>query len=124
MIQKVSGTILIPAGETTVELYLGTTVTGRIHAIKYEPGTLATGADLTITGEDTEVPILIKANAGTSTVWWYPRAFPNQNTDAAAETDAREDIHVLDEQIKVAVAQAVAAQTGTITVYFDTPSPY
>jgi len=122
MISRFNATILIPTGATTVTAYVGPrTLRGRIHAIKYTPGTLATGAHLTITGETSAVPILIKANAGTSVVWFYPRAFPNQNTDGAAEADAREDIHVAEERIKVAVKDAVAAQTGTIEIWVDSP---
>ena len=107
------------SGDATV--YLGTRLRGRVHAIKYTPGTIATGGDLTITGETTLVPILVQANAGTSEVWFYPRAFPNQNTDGAAEADAREDIYVFKERIKVVVAQGGATKTGSITAYIDTP---
>ena len=110
------------SGDATV--YLGSKLTGRVHAIKYEPGDIATGGDLTITGETTEVPILVKTDAGTSDVWYYPKVIPNKNTDGSAFTDVAADIHVLKERIKVVVAQGGDTKTGTITVYVDTPSPY
>jgi hypothetical protein len=104
-------------------VYVEGPLRGRVHAIKYAPGTLDTGADLTITGETTGVPILVKSNAGTSTVWYYPRVIPNKNTDGSAFTDLAADIHVLNERIKVVVAQGGATKTGTITVYVDSPHP-
>ena len=119
MIQSISGTILIPAGETSVDLYIGSRVLGRIHAIYIDIGDL-TDPVIVITGETTGVPILTEVATG----WYYPRAFANQVADGTAETVAQEDIHVLNEQIKVAVTSAIAAETGTVTVYVDTPDPY
>jgi len=120
MIYEVSATITT-AADGTATVYLGTRLRGRVHAIKYAPGTLDTGADLTITGETTGVAILTKANAGTSTVWYYPRAFPNQVTDGTAGATPSEDVHVVNERIMVAVVQGGATLTGTITVYIDAP---
>lgn len=123
MIHEVSETITTDSsGDATV--YLGTDLYGRVHAIRYTPGTIDTGAGLTITGETTGVPILVQASAGTSVLWKYPRAFPNQNTDGAAEADAREDIHVHKERIKVVVASGGNTKTGSITAYVDAPDPF
>lgn len=127
MIQAVSATITTDAaGDATVYITVGINrkLSGRVHAIKYEPGTIVTGADLTITGETTAVPILVKANAGTSDVWYYPRVIPNKNTDGSAFTDVAADIHVVDERIKVVVAQGGDTKTGTITAYIDSRDPY
>lgn len=119
MMQEVSATITTNAsGAATV--YLGTSLTGRVHAIKYAPGTLDTGAGLVVTGETTAVPIITKASAGTSTVWYYPRAFANKVTDGAAFTDVTEDVRILRERIKVVVASGGNTLTGTITAYVDT----
>jgi len=106
-------------GAATV--YFGHAITGRVLAIKYEPGAsgLDTGADLTLTGETSGVPILVKANAGTSTVWFYPRVFPNSNVDGAAGTDAFEDIRVFAERIKLVVAQGGDTKTGAMTIYTE-----
>lgn len=123
MIQAVPISITTDAsGDATA--YSSPKLRGRIHALKYEYGTLAATADLTITGETTGVPILVKADNPQADAWIYPRAFPNQNTDGAAEADARCDIHILRERIKVVVAQGGNAANGTITAYVDTPDPY
>lgn len=97
----------------------GTTARGVVKAIKYAPGTLDTGAGITVTGEDTGVPILVKASLGTSTVWFYPKAKANANTNGAASTDAFEDIWIYQERIKVVVASGGDTLTGTITFYID-----
>lgn len=123
MIQEASATLTVDAsGDATV--YVGTTLRGRVHAIKYVPGTLATGTDLVITGETTGVPILTAANVGTSTVWYYPRAVSNKPEDAAAGGFYYEDIQVLNERIKVVVDEGGASKEGTITVYVDSPDPF
>ncbi len=106
-------------GSGDLTTYLGSKISGIVRAIKYAPGTLDTNADLAITGETTGVPILTKANAGTSTVWFYPRVLVNKNTDGAAATDAFTDIRLFKERIKVIVAQGGNALSGTITFYID-----
>ena len=119
MLHKVTATILTDAsGDATV--YLGTKLRGRVHAIKYTKGTLDGGTDLVITGETTEVAILTDSPSGNE--WFYPRAFPNQATDGAAEADATEDIHVFNERIKVVVAQGGNAGSGSIEAYIDSPN--
>lgn len=119
MMQVVSSSITTSSGGAAT-VYLGTSLTGRVHAIKYAPGTIATGAGLTITGETTAVPIITKASAGTATVFYYPRAFANKVTDGAAFTDVTEDVRVYKERIKVVVADGGDSFTGTITAYVDT----
>jgi hypothetical protein len=106
------------------EVYFGkkTAISGRIVAIKYVPGGvsgLATGADLTLTGETTGVPVLIKANAAQSTVWYYPGVIPNLNTSGAAFTDVAADIFVVKERIKLVVAQGGNTLTGSMTIYVE-----
>ena len=119
MIQTYTGTILIPAAATAVDLYLESIINGRIQAIYIDIGDLTTPS-IVITGETTGVPILTEVATG----WYYPRAFANQVADGTAEAVAQEDIYVLKERIKVAVSSAIAGETGTVTVYVDTPSPY
>lgn len=103
------------SGAATV--YAGSRINGVVHAIKYEPGTLATGATLVVSGETTKVPILTKASAGTTDVWFYPRAIPNKTTDGAVFTDVACGLHVFEERIKIAVTGGDAAGAGTITFY-------
>jgi hypothetical protein len=123
MIVEVS-TAIVTDGSGNATVYLGTNIRGRVHAIRYTPGDIDNGAGLTITGEDTGVPILTQATAGTSVLWKYPRAFPNAVGNGAAGTVASEDVHVFNERIKVAVASGGSAKTGSITAYIDTASPY
>jgi hypothetical protein len=118
MIQQVS-TSIVTAADGSAEVYLGSRLRGRVHAIKYTKGTLDAGTDLVITGETTGVAILTDSPGADE--WFYPRAFANQATDGAAEADASEGIYVLDERIKVVVAQGGAAGAGTITAFIDTP---
>lgn len=116
MIHELTSTITCDgAGEATV--YLGSRVRGSVHAIKYTKGDLDAGTDLVITGETTGVAILTDSPAASE--WFYPRAFPNQASDGAAESDATEMIHVHNERIKVVVAQGGAAGAGSITAYID-----
>lgn len=104
-------------GAATV--YLGSVIRGRIVAIKYAPGTIATGADLTITGETSGIAILTKANAGTSTVWFNPLAIPHKVADGSAFTDFGVDIWLYRERVKVVVAEGGNTFTGTISLWVD-----
>jgi len=121
MLFKVSTAITCDgSGDATV--YLGSKLTGRIHAIFYDAGTLDAGTDIVVTGETTGVPILTDSPAADE--WFYPRVIPNKNTDGSAFTDAATDIWVYQERIKVVVAQGGASGAGDITVYIDEVSPY
>ena len=97
---------------------------GFLVAIKYTPGTLDTGADLTITGEDSGIPILTKANAGTSNVFYYPRALLNAVADGAASTNPSEFIPIENERIKVVIAQGGNAGAGSIKAILINNPPY
>ena len=121
MIEKVTATITTDAsGDATV--YLGSKLRGRVHAIKYTAGTLDAGTDLVITGENTGVAILTDSPAASE--WFYPRAFPNKVTDGAVGTVQSEDVHVLNERIKVVVAQGGNVTSGSIAIFIDSPQPY
>lgn len=96
----------------------GAEIRGWIESIRYEPGDIATGADLTITGESSETPILTITNAGTSKVWWYPRALPNAVADGAAGTVPAHLIPLFEESIQVVVAQGGASRTGSLVVTY------
>jgi len=120
MIFELTGTILIPTAQTAVDLYLGTKVNGRIHAIFIDIGDLTTPS-IVFTGETTGVPILTEVASG----WYYPRAFANEVANGDVETvGVSEDIYVLNERIKVAVTSAIAAETGEVRVYVDLPPAY
>jgi len=67
---------------------------GFLVCLKYTPGTIATGADLTITGETSGIPIMTKADAGTSNVFYYPRALLNAVADGAAGLQTGDQHHL------------------------------
>ncbi len=90
---------------------------GFLVLLRYAPGDMDTGADLTITGEDSGIPIMTKSNAGTSTVFFYPRALLNAVADGAASTNASEFIPINKERIKVIVAQGGNVKTGSIEAW-------
>ncbi len=119
MIHEATAT-LTTDGDEDATVYIGGRIRGNILAIKYTPGTLATGTDLVITGEDSGIPILTAANVGTSVVWYHPRAFATQNTDGDAGADAFTEIPILNERIKVVVDEGGASKEGSMTIYFDT----
>lgn len=123
MIFSVQATITTTSGGAAT-VYLGSKILGLLVALKYSPGTLDTGAGLTITGEDSGIPILTKASAGTSDVWYYPRAPANQVADGAAITNSAEMVPILSEKIKVVVASGGNEKTGSIEAIFETASPF
>ena len=97
---------------------------GFLVCIRYVPVDLDTGADLTITGEDSLIPIMTKTNVGTSTVFFYPRALLNAVADGAAATNPSEFIPIKNERIKVVVAQGGNAKTGSIEAWLINRPPY
>lgn len=127
MIEKIKATILTDSsGDATAYIAPGNNVrpNGLLLALIYTPGTLDTGADLTITGEDTGIPILTITNAGTSVKYWYPRALLNAVADGADGAAASEIIPISSERIKVVVAQGGNAKAGSIEALLLTDSPY
>jgi len=118
-LHSASATITTTAGGAAT-VYIGSKIRGLLVALKYSPGTIDTGGDLTITGETSGIPILTQANAGTSNVFYYPRAFPNSVADGVAGTVPSELIPIMGERIKVVVAQGGATKEGTIEAIFET----
>lgn len=114
------------SGNATVYLTHGISrkLNGFLVCLKYTPGTLDTGADLTITGESSGIPILTKADAGTGVLFLYPRALLNAVADGAASAAGTELIPIKDERIKVVVAQGGNTKTGSIEAILMTHSPY
>lgn len=97
---------------------------GFIVRFKYEPGTIDSGATLVITGETSGAPIMTKTSAGSSDVFYYPRALSNEVADAAIGAQGSEHIPVKDERIKVVVSSGGATKTGSIEVLLMTNPPY
>lgn len=103
------------------EVYLGTKIKGYLVALIYKPGTLDTGADLTITAETSLLPILTKSNLGTGNSFLYPRAKPTIANDATGGlgTVPSEKIPLMGERIKVVVASGGNTLTGTIEAIYE-----
>lgn len=127
MFSSASADIVTDAsGDATVYLTHGLSrkPNGFLVVLKYTPGTLDTGADLTVTGETSGIPILTKANAGTSAVFYYPRALLNAVADGAAASSPSEFIPIKDERIKVVIAQGGNAASGSIEAILINNPPY
>lgn len=99
-------------------------ILGELCAIKYEPGTIDTGATVTVTcvNGTAAKPLLTKSTAGTSVLWFYPRDLVHAVADGSALTgtsggDRTEPI--LDGQIKVVIASGGSVKTGSLTVYYE-----
>lgn len=114
------------SGDATVYIAPGTNTkfNGLLWMLKYTPGTIATGADIVITGETTGLPIMTISNAGTSVVYWYPRALLNEVADGSAGTSGTEVIPIVNERIKVVVAQGGNVGVGSIEATLLTDSAY
>lgn len=102
-------------GDATV--YSGL-INGRILGIRYMPGTLDTGADLTITTETTGQSVLALTDAGTSNIWRYPVQLRHKAADGS-DASSPEYINAVNERIKVVVAQGGSSLTGSIGFLVD-----
>ena len=127
MFSSVKASIVTDAsGNATVYLAHGinSNPNGVLVCLKYTPGTLDTGADLTITGESSGIPILTVTNAGTSNAFWYPRAKLHEVADASEGSAGSEWIPIMNERIKIVVAQGGNAGAGSIEAILLVNSPY
>lgn len=120
MLQTTGRTTILTAADGSATVYLGTNIRGYLVALIYRPGTMDTGADLTVTGETSGIPILTKTNLGTGNSFLYPRGVPtNPATGALGTNPASEAIPILNERIKVVVAQGGNALSGSIEAIYD-----
>lgn len=98
-------------------------VFGMLYAISYLPGTIATGATVTVTCEGPlSKPLLTKANAGTSNAVFYPRDLLNGVADGAALTGTAggdRGLPIMDGKVKVVVAAGGNAGAGGLIVYYE-----
>lgn len=127
MLHKLTATITTDTGGAAT-VYLGSRLRGYLVALFYRPGTLVTGADLTITAEQdvtsppTGTPILQKSNLGTADSFLYPRALPTNANSATGPLGSipTERIPLFLERIKVVVAQGGNTLTGSIEAIIET----
>jgi hypothetical protein len=100
-------------------------VLGELYAILYVPGTIATGATLTVTCEGFQAaskPLLTKANAGTANLLFYPRDLVHAVADGAALTgtaggDRTEPI--LAGIVKATIASGGNSEAGYVVIYYE-----
>lgn len=91
-------------------------VNGLIWEVMYVPGTIATGATVTLTVRNSAVTktILTQANAGTSTLILYPRGNAAGSTGTVG-SDGMQFIPVVG-QLRVAVASGGSGGVGNLYV--------
>jgi hypothetical protein len=96
---------------------------GLLHGFIYVPGTLDTGADLTITEEASGAALLTVTNAGTSTIVKLPRApivdAANAASLYAAGGEPVEDRYPVMSRVKCVVAQGGTSKAGTLYVVWE-----
>lgn len=121
MLHKLEPVTITTDSSGAATVYIGTKIRGTLYALIYKPGTLDTGADLTITTETTLQPILTKVNLGTGNSFLYPRAKPSIANDATGGLNSTPSvpIPIINERIKVVVAQGGNTLTGTIQAIID-----
>jgi hypothetical protein len=122
MIHKTPPVTILTNASGVAAVTVGSKLRGYLVALIYRPGTLDTGADLTITTEVTGLPILTKVNLGTGNSFLYPRAKPTISNDATGGLGSvpSERIPLCSEGISVAVAGGGNALTGTIQAIYET----
>ena len=102
---------------------LGDGAVGKLYAVEYQPGTIDTGATVTLTCEsDTSKPLLTKATAGTSNSWYYPRDLVHGVADGAALTGTSggdRALPIMHGKPKVTIASGGDTKTGKVIFYVE-----
>ena len=120
-------TIALNVTQATAQAFNGeASVLGKLYAIEYRPGTILTGATITVTTEGlASKPLLTKASAGTSNVWFYPRDIIHKVADGAAYTGTSGYdvcLPIMQGVPKVTVTSGWASGAtliGAITLYYE-----
>jgi hypothetical protein len=98
-------------------------IMGKLYAILYKPGTLDTGATITLTCQGIFAkPLLTKANAGTADTLYYPRDLVHGVADGAALTGTSGGDRVpplLDGTLRFVVASGGISMTGGVVIYYE-----
>jgi hypothetical protein len=96
-----------------------------LYAVEYQPGTIATGATLTLTclgGNAAEKPLLTKASAGTANSWYYPRDLVHAVTDGSALTGTSggdRACPILQGVVKAVIASGGNSKVGYVAIYYE-----
>lgn len=101
----------------------GEAILGKLYAVLYLPGTIDTGATLTLTCEGSgSKPLLTKASAGTANTWYYPRDLQHGVADGAALTGTAggdRAMPILEGRLKAVIASGGATKTGSVIFYIE-----
>lgn len=102
-----------------------TAICGKLYAVEYQPGTIATGATLTLTCKGpngSSKALLTKASAGTSNSWYYPRDLVHEITDGSALTGTAggdRDCPILQGVINAAISSGGNSKVGHVAIYYE-----
>lgn len=98
-------------------------VLGKLYAVLYKPGTLDTGATITLTCQGVFAkPLLTKATAGTSDVMFYPRDIPHAVADGAvltATAGGDRIMPLINGVPRLVVASGGNVKTGQVILYYE-----
>jgi hypothetical protein len=109
------------SGDATVNHV--STILGKLYSILYKPGTIATGATVTVTCQGVFAkPLLTKASAGTTDTMYYPRDIPHAVADGAALTATAGGDRVMplmNGVPRVVVASGGNGGVGSLILYYE-----
>jgi len=98
-------------------------VLGKLYAVLYKPGTLDTGATITLTCQGVFAkPLLTKSSAGTTDTMYYPRDIPHAVADGAALTATAGGDRVMpliNGVPRLVVASGGNVKTGQVILYYE-----
>jgi hypothetical protein len=100
----------------------GNAILAKLFAVEYHPGTIDTGATVTVTCEgDASKALLTKTTAGTSNLLFYPRDLVHAVADGAALTGTAggdRAMPIMNGRIKVVIASGGDTLSGTVIVHY------
>lgn len=98
-------------------------IMGKLYAILYKPGTIATGATLTVTNQGIFAkPLLTKSSAGTSDTLYYPRDLVHGVADGAALTGTSGGDRcqpLLNGIPRVVIASGGSGGVGSVVLFYE-----
>ena len=102
------------------------TILGKVYAVLYKPGTIDTGATITVTTEGVcSKPILTKASAGTADTMYYPRDLVHAVADGSALTGSSGGdrcMPLANGTPRVVVASGGDSKVGSVVIYYEDES--
>jgi hypothetical protein len=100
-----------------------TNIMGKLYAILYKPGTIATGATIVVTTQGIFAqPLLTKASAGTSDTLYYPRDLVHAVADGSALTGTSGGdrcLPLVNGTPRLAVTSGGAGGIGSVILYYE-----